>query len=282
MPTVTNIHGLPQSLVAAVTNDPYTNGGADISTTTLIDAPQIRVLKKKHSDKLTVDVSERIWALLGQGVHTVLERAALRDEGMVAEQRLFATIAGWTLSGQFDVMALETGVLSDYKVTTVYKLQDIDKWTQQLNILRWLAAQNDTPVRELEIVAILRDWKKGEAEKKADYPQVPIVRVPIPVWSLGETEEFILDRITLHQYADKGGTVHCTDEERWYSGDTWAIIKPEGKRALKVLETEPAPSEVPEGYVVQQRHGEYRRCQSYCEVRDYCAQWTATKAEMDG
>lgn len=280
MPTITNVHGLPQSLVAAVTNDPYTNGGADISTTTLIDAPQVRVLKRKHSEALTVDVSERIWALLGQGVHTILERAALRTEGMVAEQRLFAEIAGWTLSGQFDVMALETGVLSDYKVTTVYKLQDIDKWTQQLNILRWLAYKNDAVVRELEVIAILRDWKKGEAERKESYPQTPIVRVPIPVWALGETEEFILDRITLHQYADKGGRVDCTDEDRWYTGDQWAIIKPEGKRALRVLDEHPKPEDVPDGYVVQKRHGEYRRCMSYCEVRDYCAQWKTTQAEM--
>lgn len=273
MPTITNVHGLPQSIVAAVTNDPYTNGGADISTTTLIDAPQVRVLKKRHHDKLTVDVSERIWALLGQGVHTVLERAALRDEGMVAEQRLFAEIAGWTLSGQFDVMALETGVLSDYKVTTVYKLQDIDKWTQQLNILRWLAYKNDAVVRELEIIAILRDWKKGEAERKESYPQTPIVRVPIPVWSLGETEEFILERVTLHQYAERGGTVQCTDEDRWYTGTSYALMKDGGKRAVKVQDEPFAPEAVGEGYHVEERPGEYRRCASYCEVRDFCAQW---------
>ena len=279
MPIITNVHGLPQSLVAAVTNDPYTNGGADISVTALIDAPQVRVLKKRHADDISVDVSERIWALLGQAVHTILERAALRTEGMVAEQRLFAEIAGWTLSGQFDVMALETGVLSDYKVTTVYKLQDIDKWTQQLNILRWLAYQNDATVRELEIIAILRDWKKGEAERKESYPQTPIVRVPIPVWSLGETEEFILERITLHQYADKGGTVYCTDEDRWYTGTTYALMKDGGKRALKVQETPFAPEDVGEGYHVEERKGEYRRCQSYCEARTFCPQWKITQAE---
>lgn len=270
MATVTNVHGLPESLVRAVTNDPYTNGGADISVTKLIDAPQIRVLTKRHAAEMTVDVSERIWSLLGQAVHTILERAALRTEGMVAEQRLFAEIAGWQLSGQFDVMALETGVLSDYKVTTVFKLQDVDKWTQQLNILRWLAAKNDAAVHELEIIAILRDWKKGEAERKETYPQTPIVRVPIPVWELAETEEFILDRISLHQYADKGGRVDCTDEDRWYSGTTYALKKDGAIRASKV---QSAPfDDVPEGYTVEERPGEYRRCASYCEVRAFCKQ----------
>lgn len=279
MAIITNVHGLPESLVRAVTNDPYTNGGADISVTKLIDAPQVRVLGKRYANQITTDVSERIWALLGQAVHTILERAALRTEGMVAEQRLFAEIAGWQLSGQFDVMALETGVLSDYKVTTVYKLQDTDKWTQQLNILRWLAAKNDAAVNELEIIAILRDWKKGEAERKESYPQTPIVRVPIPVWDLDETEEFILERITLHQYADKGGRVECTDEDRWYTGDQWAIKKPDGKRALKVLDEE--PTEIPEGCIVEKRVGEYRRCMSYCEVRDFCPQWAAIKTASE-
>ena len=273
MPTVTNIHGLPEALVRAVVNDPYTGGG-DISVTKLIDAPQVRVLAKRHADALTVDVSERIWTLLGQGVHTVLERAALRAEGMVAETRLYAEIGGWTLSGQFDVMALETGILSDYKVTTVYKLQNTDKWTQQLNILRWLAHQNGDAVKALEIIAILRDWKKGEAERAESYPQQPIVRVPIPMWDLEETEEFILERVMLHREAE-AEMVPCTDEDRWYSGTVYALMKDGGKRAVK-LQSEPF-EDIPDGHYQQERVGEYRRCQSYCEVRDFCAQWAAQK-----
>jgi hypothetical protein len=272
MTIVTNIHNLPESLVLAVTNDPYVGGG-DISVTKLIDAPQVRVLSRQHSSEIVVDVSERIWALLGQGVHTVLERAALRAEGMAAETRLYAEIAGWSLSGQFDVMALETGVLSDYKVTTVYKLKNTDGWIQQLNILRWLAHQNGSEVKELEIIAILRDWKKGEAERKQDYPVVPIVKVPIPVWSLEDTEEFIRERIALHQAASKGVAVDCTDEERWYTGTSFALMKHGGKRALKVADTKEELGEPTAEQFIEERPGEYRRCQSYCEVRAFCSQW---------
>ena len=271
MPIVTNVHGLPEALVRAVTNDPYSNGGADISVTTLIDAPQVRRLKKAHADNITVDVSERIWALLGQGVHTVLERAALRSEGMVAETRLFAKVRGWTLSGQFDVMALESGVLSDYKVTSVAKLQDTDKWIQQLNILRWLAYQNGENVLSLEIIAILRDWKKGEAERKPSYPQAPIVRVPIPMWELHEADEFVEERVMLHQL-DTTESIDCTDEERWYTGTTYALVKPGNTRALRVLDEPPEAGSVPEGYTVEERPGVYRRCESYCEVRAFCSQ----------
>jgi hypothetical protein len=270
MATFTNVHGLPQSIVAAVTADPYVGGG-DISVTKLIDAPQVRTLMAKHKDAITTDVSERIWSLLGQAVHTILERAALRQEGMVAEDRLYAEVAGWQLSGQFDVMHLETGVLSDYKVTTVYKLQNTDAWTQQLNVLRWLAHKNGITVNTLEIIAILRDWKKGEAERKPEtYPQTPITRVSIPLWSLEDTEEYILDRVQLHQFAQKGGRVDCTDEERWYTGTQFALMKDGGKRAVKLFSER--PTEIPEGHHIEERPGEYRRCASYCEVRAFCPQ----------
>jgi len=270
MGTITNVHGLPQSIVAAVTADPYVGGG-DISVTKLIDAPQIRTLMAQHKDQITTDVSERIWSLLGQAVHTILERAALRQEGMVAEDRLYAEVAGWQLSGQFDVMQMDTGVLSDYKVTTVYKLQNIDGWTQQLNVLRWLAHKNGIAVTSLEIIAILRDWKKGEAERKPDsYPQTPIVRVEIPLWSLEDAEEYILDRVQLHQYAQQGGRVDCTDEDRWYTGTQFALMKEGGKRAVKLFDER--PTEIHEGHHVEERPGEYRRCASYCEVRHFCRQ----------
>ena len=96
MTTYTNHHNLPAALVAAVTNDAY-RGGGDISVTKLIDAPQRRVLGLRHAADIRVDVSERIWALLGQAVHHILERAGTDT---LVEQRLFADIGGWKLSGQ--------------------------------------------------------------------------------------------------------------------------------------------------------------------------------------
>jgi hypothetical protein len=82
---LTNRLNLPDALVAAIANDSYVGGG-DISVTKLIDSPQIRTLGRKYKDSIVVDVSERIWALMGQAVHTVLERA---NTSAVVEQRLF-------------------------------------------------------------------------------------------------------------------------------------------------------------------------------------------------
>lgn len=272
MSRLTNVHGLPQSIVAAVTADPYVGGG-DISATKLIDAPQVVNLGRQHHDKIEVDVSERVWSLLGQAVHTILERAGLRQEGMIAEQRLFAEVMGWQVSGQFDVMDLESKKISDYKVTTVYKAKGNDKWTQQLNVLRWLAHQNGNPVEELEIVAIFRDWRKTEAERNADYPRAAIQTIPVPVWDLQDAQDFIEERVALHQASRNGQSVLCTDEDRWYSGNKWAIIKPGNTRALKVYDSEPDAGQVPEGYRVERRPGEYKRCMHYCDVAPFCPQW---------
>lgn len=276
MSQITNVHGLPQSIVAAVTNDPYTGGG-DLSATKLIDAPQVVQLSRQHHDQIVVDVSERVWSLLGQAVHTILERAGLRQEGMIAEQRLFAEVMGWSISGQFDVMDLESKKISDYKVTTVYKAKGNDKWVQQLNILRWLAHQNGYEVNRLEIIGIFRDWRKTEAERNEDYPKAAIQCLDIPVWDLQDTQDYIEERVGLHQAARKGHPIRCTDEERWYSGTKYAVIKPGNSRALKVYDAPPEDASVPAGYVVEERPGEYKRCAHYCDVSPFCTQWNGGK-----
>ncbi len=266
-PTITNKHGLPEALVRAVTNDPYTGGG-DISVTKLTDAPQKRALWLQHQDAIEEDVSERIWSLLGQAVHHILERAGTDT---LVEQRLFAEVGGWTLSGQFDRLHLGSRTLSDYKVTTTYKHMGDDSWTRQLNVLRWLGAKNGLEVDHLEVVAIFRNFRHSEAERNIDYPAQAIKVIPIPAWPLDETEEYIHERVRLHQAAQRGEVPPCTDEERWYTGNKWALMKPGSKRALRVLDVK--PDIVPAGATVVYRPGRYRRCERYCEVARFCAQW---------
>ena len=151
MSNLTNIFGLPEALVNAVRNDPY-QGGGDISVTKLIDSPQKRVLSKRYKEVVVEDVSERIWALMGQAVHTVLERA---NTNALVEKRLFAQIGDWTLSGQFDRVHLQDGVLQDYKVCSTFKAEGDESWTRQLNVLKWLAKQNGIEVERLEVVATI-------------------------------------------------------------------------------------------------------------------------------
>jgi hypothetical protein len=269
---LTNIHDLPQALVDAVRNDPYTGGG-DISVTKLIDAPQRRVLLKQYKDSIVEDVTERIWSLLGQAVHTILERANKSD---VVEERLYADVDGWSLSGQFDRMDLRGETLDDYKCTSTYKvmMSDMIDWERQLNVLRWLAIQNGYKVEKLRIIAILRDWRKADAKHKADYPQQPVATINIPVWPLDETYQYIRSRISIHQAAEAGQVSLCSNEERWYTGTTYALKKVNGKRALKVSERkEDFGEQLADGTFIEERPGMYRRCAEYCEVANFCEQY---------
>jgi len=108
MTKLTNKLNLPEPIYDAVKADPY-KGGGWISTTTLIDAPRIRVLKKIYKEELTEDASEMLWALLGSAVHGVLERANIKNE----RKRAFLTVIE-TLKDEaekrtgLDKVALET------------------------------------------------------------------------------------------------------------------------------------------------------------------------------
>lgn len=270
---LTNLHDLPEAFVRAVTNDPYTGGG-DISVTKLIDSPQVRILRKQYGHAVVEDVSDRIWSLLGQSVHTILERAG-NETSDIQEERLFADVDGWKLSGQFDRMEVRSKTMDDYKVTSTYKVTgDHKDWERQLNVLRWLAIQNGYEVERLRIVAILRDFSKAKGLRDPDYPKQAVVVVPIEVWPLEETYQYIRTRINLHQQAESGTMIDCTDDERWFSGNKYALMKKGAKRAIKLYERrEDIPSPLTDGTFVEERAGVYRRCAEYCEVAPFCEQY---------
>ncbi len=101
---LTNTDNLPQIVVDALKYDTYKVAGW-IGTTTLIDAPQIRWLKKIHSSEIEQDASEMLFALLGTAMHHILERAHINDY----RKRAFVTVIE-TLkaeSGRFNLEAQE-------------------------------------------------------------------------------------------------------------------------------------------------------------------------------
>ncbi len=75
---MTNLKGLPQPLVDAIAYDTYKVHG-DLSCTSMIDSPQVRVLKKRFSREIETDVSEQLWAIMGTMVHSILERSHIKD-----------------------------------------------------------------------------------------------------------------------------------------------------------------------------------------------------------
>ena len=282
---ISNKWGVPDAILRAAQNDTYSMGRADISVTTLIGSPRINILKKVHKDSIERDVTDEIWSLLGRGVHAILERAG--DEHVV-EERLFATIDGWVLSGAMDLQKIDANHVEiiDYKVTSTYSYtsnpEGKSEWTAQLNIYRWLVHKvKGYEVERINICAIFRDWAKRNLNNY-NYPPVPIMMIELPIWDIAETERYIKRRIRLHQQAALLAAMdeplpHCTPDERWIRDEKWKVFKPGGKRALRTFNSEAEAQEFIDNYecdlTLERAGGNPIRCEHYCAVADFCDQW---------
>jgi hypothetical protein len=278
---LTNNHELPEAILRAVRNDPYSSGDSDITVTRLIQPPQIRYLFEKHKEEIIEDVSERMWSLLGQAVHHVLERAGATDNAET-EVRLYTESNGWKVSGEFDSYEKSTRHLSDYKITSVYSVMDDDHrlWEEQLNLLAELCRRNGRPVDRLSITAILRDWRRSEAARRADYPKQMVRVVPVQLWDERRAADYLSYRVMLHQKAAAGWIEPCTDDDRWFTGEQYAVMKKGAKRAIRLypdLLSATKHADRERGLYTEHRPGEYKRCSTYCPVRDFCPQWAQSK-----
>jgi hypothetical protein len=287
---ITNRLGLPSSIVKAVTNDKYTRGDAHISVTGLIGPARKRALEIQHAAEVTEDASERIWSLMGQIAHGILERA---DDAGWCEERLFIERHGWRISGQFDRYLLEgNGLLQDYKVTSTYAVKDGSKteWTAQENIYALMLRSHGYRVERLEVVAILRDWQKSKARHTADYPQVPAIVMPVEMWDGGRTEAYIVERLQAHGHAQHG-LPECSPEERWERPAKFALYKAGNVRATKLFDDATAAevarlefaakAKKNDTFEIRQRPAEQVRCESYCPVLKFCSQGQKLLAATD-
>jgi hypothetical protein len=256
---------------------------ADISVTTLIGPPKINQLKKRYSDQIVEDASDRVWALLGQSVHKVLELAGGEEE--MTEKRLYKEISGWTLTGQTDLYETGNQVISDFKVTSVFSflLGGKTEWEAQINLNAMLWREYGYEVKKGQIVAILRDWQASKAEFDKEYPQCAVHIVDIPLWDNQEVIRYATERVKLHQAAAAmpDDTIPCCDpKERWAKPDTFAIKKDGNKRAAKVCETfEEAQQLLPTygaKHSIEKRNGGDMRCERYCSVAPFCHYYKAT------
>lgn len=151
-------------------------------------------------------------------------------------------------------------------------------WERQLNCLRWLAMKNGYPVEKLQVIAIFRDWQRSKAARDENYPPRNVMVIDVPVWSLEEEEAYILNRVVMHQQSDLGADIECTEEERWYSGTTFALMKDGGKRAKRVVSIKEELGPIPDGHHVVERPGVNRRCEGFCEVAPFCTQYQKIRA----
>tara|TARA_R100000541_G_scaffold59137_1_gene72002 strand:+ start:1293 stop:2186 length:894 start_codon:yes stop_codon:yes gene_type:complete len=284
---ITNKHNLPQTLVNLAESRDYSRGASDRSITQLIDSPQVSVLRMANDNHIEEDVVDTFWANLGSAIHHITEKGA--DDNHLVEERLFTQVGTWTVSGAIDIQKIEDdGSISvmDYKFTSVWAVKNpkLD-WERQLNCYAYLVAkEKNKKIKDLKIITFLRDWNRNNAKRDEKYPQQQILVIPIKLWSFEEQEQYIKDRVQLHQETAYGfvsdeSMSECNKEERWQREDLYAVRKETNKRALKVFDNKQHAEKFlkekdSDEYVIDERKGEPIRCTgNYCKVNEWCNQY---------
>ncbi len=287
---LTNRFNLPEPFVAAVSADDYERGDAEYTATELIRPSRILAYRRKYDATLTEDVSERVWAFQGQTKHIVLERIAKADPKRYVVEQRFETVmptTGAKISGQIDLFDKQLGsrTLYDWKETSVWKflLGDTEEWEQQANINLYLMRVNGFNVEHLVNIAILKDWKARQARftKEPDYPKCAVHVMPLPMWSVGQAQSFINERVEKHRLETANPPV-CTKKERWQRDASFAVMRTDRKRALRLYQNKDqaeaamlqamriAPPGDAKKFYVETRNAEPVRCLDFCPVQLVC------------
>lgn len=280
---ITNKYNLPQALVEVAKRD-YEYEPNEYRVTSLLKGIRETILERRHENEIERDISDMIWLLFGTAVHSVLEKQQEKD-CEIKESRIKIPIGNYILSGQFDLYNGETKTITDYKTASVWKIiyGNYEDWKRQLLIYAYMMRFIGFEVNKGEIVAMLKDHNKRDAKNKADYPALPVHKVTfkfteqdfkgIKFWlmerfgDIAEAEKLHDDKLPI-----------CTAEERFNSGDKFAVMKKNRKKALRVLSSmEEAEKwkDDNEGDFIEIRPGEDKKCPDYCSANQFCNYYKA-------
>lgn len=285
---ITNVFGLPEALVKAVSVKQH-NAPGSLSATTLLKNTKQILLTSRHWDEIEEDVLDRFWALFGTAIHKMLEHEGEND---FTEESMSHEINGMTVTGQIDLYNMATGEIADWKSCSVYKVikEDFSDWKLQGLIYAWLLHKNDFPVKTCRFIAIMKDHSLRKARHSQSYPKLPVYVYEFPVTEvdLKMIEMYVRDKI--EEYKKYDGMADdeipcCTAAERWESQTEYAVMKEGNKRAFKVLksleEAEKIAADKGKGYSVETRPGEAKRCMDYCSCNSFCNYYRENVAAVE-
>ena len=273
---ITNNLGLPQPIVDACKEEYREPVEKRYSVTELLKPVREIVLTRKFSKELTCDVTEMSGALLGKGLHKVFE--LLNKEGSAEERIEYTLENGYTISGIIDLWDEENLTIIDYKTCAVSKIQkqDFDDWKDQCLSYAWLKFKKDKIyVDKVKVIALIKDWSKIRATTDVNYPKSPfyIYEVKVTDYELRIIETKLRFKIDQLINCENSDLPLCSDEERWFSGNKYAIMRKGAKRAYKLVDTlkeaEIISAEL-DNSIIEVRKGNYTKCDFYCPVRKWC------------
>lgn len=268
-----NRYNYPQWLCSAVEtfNGKYSQGDADISATSLIDAPLIRLLKRKHKDEIKIDVHDLFHSVDGTVLHEVLMNTKSEDVIWV-EQRFFSEVGGWVLSGQPDILyknIFDKKILCDLKRCNTGAIRNGEVkigWVRQINIYRYLLHDADIEVDALEMMCWFKNPGFGEQIVQA---------IPVKMYTLKAIKNYIESRIALHKLCEDDLTVcpACSMVERWQKPTLYAVCTKSGK-SIKNYDTKEEAKErigTETKYHIEERISTPVRCKNFCSVSPFCS-----------
>jgi hypothetical protein len=274
---ITNKMNLPEGFVKAVSTEKH-NAEGSLSATTLIQGVKEIILTDRYWDLLEDDVSDRIWAIFGSAVHSILESEGEYD---FTEQDMSYEVNGITVTGRIDNYNMKHGVIDDYKTAPVIKVKigDFSDWHRQGMIYAWLLTKNNFPARHCRFITLLKDHSKTEALKDFKYPPKPVYLYEFPVTLQGLFKTGIFIKNKIGEYNRCLGLLDneippCSPEERWERPPKFAVMKEGQKRAVRLFDRKEDAGLLAEtkggSHYVDFRRGESVKCRSYCLCKRFC------------
>ena len=284
-----------------------------ISATGLIRPLRQLILSKQNAAlSKTVDIADLVATRMGSAIHKGCEEAwtdpqnvknALTVLGasedavnsikinpsfvkagetpVYVEQRAEKEILNFIISGKYDLVL--DGVLNDYKSTSVWAYvfdSNADSYVKQGSIYKWLSPDKITS-DYININYIFTDWSAAKARTDAKtYPQLKTITKKYPLWSIEETENWIMNKIEAYKTlidTPQEELPECTNEELWASETTYKYYKNPNKldRSTKNFKTmdEALIRKSVDGDIgtIKTVPGEVKACR-YCPVISICNQ----------
>lgn len=267
------------------------------SVTELIGPPKPKLIEQRLGDSLQIPATTRLDAMIGDAVHRDIARFVTKRNRARSEMRLVVSLGGKKISGQMD--AIEDGILYDFKTRKAYQHAKGYKTEDeiQLNCYAFICSQHNIDIKEAKIISLCKN--KSSYDTFNSYEMFDV-----PLWSSDEQRDYLLERIKIHQVADDnyyqfGALPTCSDEERWQTQTTYKVrrkdwdeefkngkrdddkafrIKSRSGRSKMYSEDEAqehidsATPSMKKLLFIEEIKGNFMRCESYCDVRDYCLQ----------
>jgi hypothetical protein len=286
---ITNKLGLPRAFVEMAKRDyEYVDGA--YHATELLKPIRAAILERRHHDEIEVDVADLIWLLFGKAVHNILEYHNV-DDYEFKEDRIEIRVRNSIVTGKFDLYNAKTQKVTDYKTCSVWKVifKDYEDYRRQLLTYGKMLEKIGFQVQHGEIIALMKDHSKSKAKYDKDYPQYPVKRIKFQLWEedYKEHDIWLTERVKAFEAAEKlpdDKLPLCTPEERFNSGDKYAVMKGKNKRAMRVLDSMEEAEEWMQangGTHIDIRPGEDKKCIDYCSACEFCDHYRENVAKEE-